>query len=560
MQGFLAQLQRFGIGRLAAIAGAAAGAIAVLVAVLMNVGGEPKALLYANLDLAEAAQITQQLDQQGVKYELKGDGSTIMVDRDKVAATRLALSAQGLPTSGSVGYELFDDQSALGQTEFVQNLNRQRALEGELARDIRSINGVSGVRVRLSMPKRELFQDQAAEPTASIVVTLAGRDLTAEQVRAIRNYVAGAVTGLKPDAVTVMDSKGRMLAAGAEGESGMTGQLVADRKAQVEARIRRQVQDIVEGVVGPGAARVEVTADLDLARVTVQEERFDPDGQVVRSSSNTTSNSSETESAPDGGVTAAANIPEGQQQPGFQPIGSTSGESQEITNYEISKTVRTEVREPGEVERISVAVAVDGVTAPGANGRYTPRSAEEMQRIEQLVRSAVGFNADRGDQVSVVNVRFQRPEAAGAEGGTEAGNPLASFDKNDIMRAVELAILLVVAALIVFFVVRPMLKSAGQGGGAPLMVAGPGGQMVPVTQLATVPVGAGAAAMASGQIAYDPATGGALALPNSEVEQRIDIARIEGQVKASSVKKVSEFVEKHPEESVSILRTWLHES
>jgi flagellar M-ring protein FliF len=543
---FFNALQRFGIGRLAAVLGAAAGAVAILIAVMMNVGGEPQALLYSNLDLKEASEIAGALDQAGVKYEVKGDGSTIMVARDKVASTRLMLSSKGLPTSGSVGYEIFDSQNALGQTDFVQNLNRQRALEGELARTIRSLKGVTSARVHLNLPKRQLFEEEAGAPTASIVVGLGGKDLTADQVRGLRNLVAGAVPNLKPDHVTVLDDNNRMLAAGSEGEdAGLTGQLAQDRKSETEERIRRAVKDVVEGVVGAGKARVQVMADLDLARVTVQEEKFDPDGQVVRSTSTTEEKANENSGSPNGAVGAAANIPGGTTSNGSAESGSNSNRAEETTNYEISKTTRTEVVEPGAVKRLSVAVAVDGVTtAAGKGGKttYTPRSAEEMQRIEQLVRSAVGFDQNRGDQVSVVNVRFNRETEA--VGGTAAAAPVLDFDKNDIMRAAEMGVLLVVAALMVFFVVRPMLKSAGTPGSGPSPA------------LASAAGGGAPLALAMGAGGGDNL---ALAGP-SEMDQRIDIARIEGQVKASSVKKVADFVDKHPEESVSILRGWLHES
>jgi flagellar M-ring protein FliF len=544
VNGFVAALQRFGIGRLAAVLGAAIGVAAVLVALALNVGTAPKALLYSNLDLKEAGEVTAALDQAGIKYEAKGDGSTIMVNRDQVASTRLLLAGRGLPTSGSVGYEIFDQQSALGQTEFTQNLNRQRALEGELARTVRSLKGVNSARVHLVLPKRELFEEEAAAPTASIVVGLAGRDLGAEQVRALRNLVSGAVPGLRPDRVTIVDETGKMLAAGSEDQSFM-GELAAERKTETEERIRRAVKDVVEGVVGPGKARVQVMADIDLARVTTQEERFDPDGQVVRSTSTTEENSREGSSGPDGQVTASANIPEGQQDAGVGELeSSSSGSTQETTNYEISKTVRTEVIEPGAVKRLSVAVAVDGVTTPGADGQtaYAPRSAEEMQRIQQLVRLAVGYDAERGDTVDVVNVRFNR--AADAIGGTEAASPLAGFDKNDVMRGVELLVLLVVSVLVLLFVVGPMVKGGkggARGGAQPLA-------------LASTAAGGGA----TGSTIASSGDGAVAALPAPEADARIDIAKIEGQVKASSVKKVAEFVDKHPDESVAILRNWLH--
>lgn len=548
MNGFVAALQRFGIGRLAAILGIGAGVAAGLVALTMNLG-EPQSLLYSNLDLKEASSITAALDQAGVKYEVKGDGSTIMVPRDEVASTRLMLSSKGLPTSGSVGYEIFDDASALGQTDFVQQLNRQRALEGELARTIGSLDGVNGARVHLVLPKRELFEEEAEKPSAAVNITVGGREPTAEQVRAIQNLVSSAVPNMTPERVTVVDQHAKTLS---RGEDGLGG--AADgEKNEVEQRIAKTVKQLVEGVVGPGKARVNVSADLDLSRVTVQQETYDPDGQVVRSESTTEENAQENQPDENGGVTADANIPGGELPGGATQNQSASGRTESTTNYEISKTVRTEVVEPGQVKRLSVAVAVDGATAPagkdGKPGAYTPRSAEEMQRIEQLVRTSVGFNQERGDQVTVVNVRF--PTADNGE-GVQSASPLMGFDKNDIMRAAELGVLALVGILMMLFIVRPLLKGATAGGGSGLPALTTASA---VTRVVTTPDGQ------TMQVAIDPNTGQPLALPGpAELDGRIDIARIEGQVKASSVKKVAEFVEAHPEESVSLLRTWLHET
>jgi flagellar M-ring protein FliF len=542
---FLNSLKRFGVGRLAAMIGVAAGVAAILVAITLRMGAQPQSLLYSDLDLKEASQITAALDQSGVKYEVKGDGSTIMVPRDVVAETRLMLSAKGLPTSGSVGYEIFDEAPALGQTDFVQTLNRQRALEGELARTIRSIRGVTAARVHLVLPKRQLFEDEAETPSASIMVAATGRGLSAEQVRAIRNLAAGAVPGLKPERVTLVDEAGDLLAGG-DGGDGIGEVATSAARNEAEERIRRTVKELVEGVVGPGKARVQVTAELDRSRVTLQEEKFDPDGQVVRSTQTTNENAAETKPTVSGQVSVAQNIPGAQGGPAVNNANSNSGRQEETTNYEISRTTRTEVQEPGSVKRISVAVVVDGVTAPAADGKpgaYTPRSAEEMQRIEQLVRSAVGYNQERGDQITVTNLPFDRT-AADPE-GVSAASPF-SFDKNDAMRGVELLVLLAVAVLLVLFVIRPMLKPSTGPGGLPAL-AGAGG----VTQLQ----------MAGGLTPAGQLEGGqGLALPPPEFDAKIDIARIEGQVKASSVKKVAEFVEKHPEESVSIIRSWLHES
>lgn len=545
MNQVLAALQRFGIGRLAAILGIGAGVAAVLLALTMKLG-EPKALLYSNLDLKEAGTITQALDQGGIKYEVKGDGSTILVPRDEVASTRLMLSSKGLPTAGSVGYEIFDSNNTLGQTDFVQQLNRQRALEGELARTIHSLDGVTSARVHLVLPKRQLFEEEAEQPSAAVTIGVGGREPGPDQVRAIQNLVAAAVPSLKPDRVTVVDQHAKTLSGG---ETGMAAE--ADgRKSEVEQRIAKQVKTLVEGIVGAGKARVNVTADLDLAQVTTQTEKYDPDGQVVESESTNGENSKENQPDSSGQVSASSNIPSGATGSNSSQNSSASDKNESTTNYLNSKTVRTEVLAPGGVKRLSVAVAVDGVTAIGKDGKpgaYTPRAAQEMQQIEQLVRTAVGFDQQRGDQVSVVNVKF--PAEDNPE-GVSASNPLMGFDKNDIMRGAELGVMGVVAILMMLFIVRPLLKSAGGGGGEMMMVAGPQATMMVTT--------------AGGQQMQIPAQSGqgnlALPGPAADLDQGIDIARIEGQVKASSIKRVSEFVENHPEESVSIIRTWLHET
>jgi flagellar M-ring protein FliF len=278
-----------------------------------------------------------------------------------------------------------------------------------------------------------------------------------------------------------------------------------------------------------------------MARVTTSEEKYDPDGQVVRSTQTSGEKANELKPSGAGGVSASQNIPGAASTGGSAADTSNSDKTDETTNYEISRTTRTEVTEPGRVKRLSVAVAVDGRAAAPAKGKpvaYTPRNAEEMQRIESLVRSAMGFDQNRGDQLSVVNVRFDAPDVSEA-GGASSG---LAIDKNDIMRGAELVVMLAVAGLLILFVLRPMLRG---GGGLPATAA--------LTQAAArlQPMDGG-----SGE-------GGALGLltgPRGGIDEKIDIARIEGQVKVNSVRKVAEFVDRHPEESVSILRSWLHET
>jgi len=542
--GFTAALQRFGIGRLTVVLGVAAGVAAVLVAVMLRIGQAPDALQYSNLDLREASEVTTALDGANIKYSSKGDGSTIFVSRDQVGEARMLVAGKGLVTSGSVGYEIFDNQSVLGQTEFQQSINEKRALEGELSRTIMSMRGINSARVMIALPRRELFQSDAADPTASIVVGVTGGQLSGAQVQAIRNVVASSVPNLKPEKVTLTDTSNRTLAAGSDSES-FSAASAQDAQETTESRLQARIKDIVEGVVGVGGARVQVTADIDHSRSTTQELRYDPDGQVVRSTSTNGTESSDTTPQSDGGATATNNIPGGAA-PAASTAGSRDTANTETTNYEISNTTTTTVKEAGEIKRLAVSVAVDGKWTPGANGAaptYAARTPAEIEQIKALVAAAVGIDATRGDKIEVLNARFNRDLAV--VGGEEAKSSLFDFTKNDLMRGVELLVLLITGVLLIFFVLRPLLKTA-TGGGGPMQLAGAtGGGSVTSLQTTTVAGGGGSMQQLSG--------------PPSEMEQRLDIARIEGQVKASSVKKVADFVDKHPDESTSILRSWVHE-
>jgi flagellar M-ring protein FliF len=545
---FISALRQFGIGRLAAILGVSAGVAATLAIMVFHLGSTPMSLLYGDIDPKEASTITAALDQGGVKYELSQDGSSIRVPSDKVASTRLMLAGKGVEISGSMGYEIFDKTSALGQTDFVQNLNAKRALEGELTRTIATIHGVSSPRVLLVLPKRELFQESAEEPKASITLGFTHAP-SAETVRAIQNLVASGVPGLKPSKVTIADQSGRLLSS-PDSDDGL-GAMAAERTSQTEQDMAHKIQAQLDAMLGPGHAKVTVNADLDMAHITTQKEAWDPDGSVVRSSQTGEQKTQETSKDNNGAVTAEKNLPGATQQAGVDQSGSTSGDTTETTNYMNSSTRTTSIVEAGGIKRLSVSVAVDGATAAGVKGKpgaYTPRSADDMTKIQDTVKAAMGFSTDRGDQLSVNQFRFARD--LNDDGTSAKPGLLSGFGKDDIMRAVEYLILLIVAAMTVFFVARPLFKTMNSGSGGMLSMPMMGG-------------GALASGAGSGQLTGQ-AGGGQMAgghqLTMGQPEGSIDIARIEGQVKASAVKQVSDFVDRHPDESVSILRSWLHDA
>lgn len=530
MDGVLKAFGNLGPARLFGALGLTAIVAAALFALVFRMGGEDKALLFSGIDLAEAGEITQRLDQANIPYELRGDGSSIYVPRSKVLSTRLLLSQDGLPSRGSVGYEIFDKQDALGATQFQQNINRLRALEGELARTIGSIKGVKSARVHLVLPEKRLFEENSEQPSASIVLQLGGAALTQGQVRAIRNLVASATPGLSASRVTIADDSGRLLATAEDDAGSAAAEATEERTASVESKLKNEVQSIVESVVGPGAARVQVTADIDFNRVTQTSQTYDPDGRVVRESSTSDDKSSERTDAANGAASAQRNLPDGTGKNGDATRGSDGARSEENIKYEISNTVKTEVLEGGRVKRLSVAVAVDGILTPAADKKsppqWAPRSQADLDKITALVKSAVGFDEARGDKVEVVNVRFARDPELTAPAPTPG-----LLDAIDPMRAAEIAAALIASLAIVFFVLRPLVAGLVGGGGK----------------------------KASPQAALPSSQTAVLAAPSQPdaIDEHIDIARIQGQVKASSVKRISDLIEESPEESAQIIRTWL---
>lgn len=536
-------IRSFGVARLAAIVGAGFGVALALGLIVARVGAPAMGVLYADLPYADAEAVIAQLEQTGADHEIR-DGAgrmTILAPREDIARLRLDLAANGVIVAGDVGYELFDDNSALGATSFQQNINRLRALEGELARTIARLDGVRAARVHLVLPERELFSRDRETASASIVVD-APAGLDQRSVRAIANLVASATPGLEPSRVTVLDGRGALLAAGAETDSAdAMAAGVEDRKVAAEARIRRAVEDIVGRIVGGDNVRVEVAADMDFSRVTESAEIVDPDSQTVLSSVIVEETSNDVDPARADGVSVANALP------GAPPIDaaaraatSSSQRTEETTNYEISKTVRNAVREEGlVVKRLSVAVAVNGRSVAGPDGApvFAPRDEGELERIETLVKSAIGFNAARGDQVSVVDIPFAASDAS----ATPAPAPLAAptLERADIMRLAEIAALALIALALLLFVARPLFSGRRA---VPDAIAAP----------PRSPAVAGQQAAALEHRQSEKGAGG--------LEQTIDLAQVHGQVKASSINKVAEIVKAHADESAGILRGWMREA
>lgn len=519
-------------------------------------------LLYSELDTADSGQIVGELEARGVPYSLSADGSAISVPGNEVTRLRLAMAEQGLPSGGSLGYELFDRSEGLGTSSFVQNINHVRALEGELARTIRSLGGVQSARVHLVLPQRELFSRERNEPSASIVLSLRGRgQIGPQQVRAIQQLVAAAVPRLQADRVAIVDESGTLLARTATGDEALDFFGTAEeRRLALENRLSRAAEELLERSVGYGNVRVEVTAELDYDRITENAEIYDPDGQVVRSTQ--TVEEMDEQGGGDAPVTVGGNLPDAE----LLPLGADgagggrSSRMEETVNYEISRTMRTHVRESGAVRRLSVAVLVNGKPITDAEGETVveARDDAELERLAALARSAVGFNAERGDSFEIASMPFADvlPQATADGVGGFLGLP-----NRNLMRIAELLVLGVVAVLALLLVVRPLINrllgsgAASQGGGLSELaqaLPGMGGNRQPAL------AGGAAAGMLTGPGAlpaqFDPN------LPQPEAEDPgVSVAQVEGALRASSVRKISELAERHPHETISIIRTWLYQ-
>ena len=396
-------------------------------------GQEDYGVLFTNLSPEDAGGIVTKLKAKKIPYHLEGNGTAILVPKSEMYELRLTLASEGFPKGGGVGFEIFDRQE-LGVTDFVQHLNYQRALQGELARTIAGMPEVLEARVHIVAPKESLFLEDQKEPTASVALKLRpGRTLSPGQVESIVNLVASAVAGLHPTQVTVVDLTGRILSKPQDrlGLQGLSaGQLGLQH--QVEEDYEHKVQGLFDKILGPGKSFVRVSTDLDFQKIDLHEETFTPNKELVRSEQKTVE---QTNRGLEGGNPEARfNLNQGTITPpppgkGSPPLtaptppklpqgGSGSERIAELRNFEINRVIRQVVDSPGKIKRLSLAVVVDGIYQDKGN-KFSPRSPEEVRQFANLAKKAVGFNAERGDQLEISCV----PLAVQAVEGTTAFSP-----------------------------------------------------------------------------------------------------------------------------------------
>ena len=537
MNNFWQGIKNLSPGRLISLAAIVIFLISFFTYIVMQVNSVEYSVLYTDLELEDAKQIVSRLEAENIKYKLTKNGAEILVPQDKVNKMRVETAELALASKGSnVGYEIFDNTDALGTTNFVQNINLIRALEGELARTIRSVDNIKSARVHLVLPKREMFSREEQQPSASVVIKTINGTLDLKEIQSIQKLVAAAVPKLDVKNVSIVDSTGKLLTNDNEDKQSLDNATNEVLRLEQERKMTKSVEELMEKAVGQGKAKARVNLEMDFDQVVTNEEIYDPDSQVARSMQTISESgiSNENESP----VTVSQNIPNGDTVTQNSGIVSQNSKTEETVNYEISKTVRNKVKTNGEIKRLTVAVMVDGVYEKDAEGNmvYRPRTVEEMEQLKSLVKSAVGFDANRGDMVEVENIRF-----ASIENKVEKAPEILimGFTKAELMRIAEGLGVAIVAILVILLVIRPLINNAFDN----------------ASQLGS-----------NGKLLGENADDDNLLLSNflndndADLDELVNLNKVDGRVKVSSLKKINDIIEKNPETAVSIIRSWLYSS
>jgi len=434
---FLDTLKNLGPTRLAIMGGILFLLVTFFVFISLRVSTPDYSLLYNDLSSTDSAAIAAKLEESQIPFQISEDGARVTVTDTDVGRARMLLAEAGLPNGGSMGYELFDEKSGFGTTNDIVNLNKVRALEGELSRTISALDPVRSARVHIVFPERQLFSRQSRPATASVAIGMRpGAQLSNDQVMAIQSLVANAVPELKAEKVSLIDQTGKLLARGEDTSENLANMKADEARIKYEQRLTRAVEDLVGRTVGYGNVRATVSADLNFDRISTNEELYDPETQVARSVQTIEENNTERD-ADEKNVSVENNLPAVGNDLFFDAAPTLeANRTEETTNFEISKTTRSMVRETGEVRRLSVAVLVDGTYSANEAGEqsYVPRTEEQLDQIAALVRSAIGYDANRGDTLEVVNMQFAEVEV-----GEEAyDNTLFGFSKDKLLDAAEI--------------------------------------------------------------------------------------------------------------------------
>lgn len=445
------------VKRLSMIAATSIALIGVVV-ISMMVSGSNMVPLFTNVAPDQLPQVVDQLQKRGIPFRIADNGATIMISKELLHSTQMAIMTEmGGAKVGQIGLELFDKQD-FGTTSYAQKINYQRALQGELMRSINTLTAVKQSKVILALPAKKTFLEEGGEPSASVVVELhPGKTLSPDQVRGITFLVASAVENLNAEKVTVVDSRGKVLSKHYSADGNVTGELL-DLKQKIEGNFEERIEAVLSKVVGAGKVIARVDASLNPRSSVMTEEEVNPDATAIKSQQSEEELLDGARTNPSGIPGSRNNLPGAEDTP---TVGFKQNVRKELktTNFDVPKTVRNIKESAGAVERLSVAVLVDGVykqvTDKDGNVKeeYQPRDAAEMKKLESVIRSAIGFNASRGDSVTIENIPFQK------EDFSEAEKLLSTLERKKILHAlVKWLILGLSIGLMFFVVIRPFMR------------------------------------------------------------------------------------------------------
>jgi flagellar M-ring protein FliF len=545
MNGIIDSIRKLGMVRVAMLLGVTlgiAGAFAWLEVQGPNRGR--MTVLASDLDAQSMQQVTAELSGRKIPY--RQEGGQIFVPDTDLATARSLLTVDGLSQGNVTGYEIFDRGDNLAVTDFDQQVKLTRALEGELARTIVSVHGILHARVHIVLPRREPFSHDRQHAQASVMLTVPGRQVLApEAVQSVINLVAAAVPELRPQDVTVVDSNLHLLSQAGDSTDARAKTLAEEEVRQkTEQHMAQMVELMLERTLGPGHVHAEASVSMNFDSVKETEEKFDPDGSVVRSTQTVNSNSKSTDRT--GPVSLQNNLPNADA--GAAATGNQEGRQEETTNYEIGKTVRTVSHDQPQIRRISLAVMVDGIDQVGADGKHTlkPRDQAELDEIAKLARTAIGFDEKRGDQVDVVSMPFvSQLDAAEA---TPAAAPARM--NRDLMTFLQMVAFGIVGFGIIILTARSIL-SALHLQPAGLSIGAPAAETEAVGGPAAAALAPAGTALQIGHSRMEAA------LPAPDDDDIVTISNIQGQLRASSIRKVTHLVDRHPDTTLGIIRGWI---
>ncbi len=522
-------LGQIGRQRLLLMGGIAAALLAVLAVVATRGGDSSMGFLYTDLDPSAAQSIAEKLKTQNVAFQLSADGTSIMAPEDKLAELRMGMAGEKL--GGKIGYDVLDEEEPFGVSASRAKMNETRAIEGELARSVETLQSISRARVHIVMPDRAMFATQTTKASAAVTVKTKGR-LGAEAVQSIRYLVSSSVPDLSPEAVSIVDQTGALLArAGDAGTMGSSD--IDERQATVEAGMRDEIEAMLAPIVGQGKVRAEVSAEIDRDRTQEESNVFDPDKQVIAHQVSVSSKdqNADTQAAPQG-ASIARQLPDAQPQAGGTGTNRTEAhdETSEDTTYDNSKTHSVVDRAPGRIKRLSVAVMVDG----GAKGL----PVAQIQRLTRLVENAVGADTARGDSVVIESMAFAADDSLK---DTDSGF-LSRLPVDQLWMLGKL-LLIAGVGLVALRMIRPQASSD----------AGTAAERLLTAQTAEL------AALSD----QSDATSGAPPRPLLEangpaLDEEIALAQVDGQVKSGALRRVGDAITSAPPEAAAVIRQWMN--